>query len=990
MSFLEKNLEVLARINPGLAKWVATEPDRPWIRLSPGGNGNPGLVLDLPSGSLDVYGPGDPVGNINRQIDLSEYRDRSRIFILGIGLGYPIDILLGGVQPDGVIIAAEVQAHLIRLTLSRADYRADLETGRLVLVGPDEDLLDLSLARLPALPGGQADMVHLVERYVDAMGPQYNRLKDICWQSLLINATNQDFLRRYGMDAVKNHIRAIPRTIRRPASGSLAGIAENIPAILVSTGPSLGKNIRVLKKAQGKSLIIAAGQALRSLLAYGVKPDIVTFVDIHERAVGHLRGLFGVRRIPLFVPNMSFSGVPNRWQGSLIITAMDEKLHPSIQNIWAAGLKVERASNVALYNLGLAAHLKADPIIMIGQDLSVSRDETHFSQVDHRLKMSIGDNNQVHLARNDPANPHQRTFNGGLTEMVPGYFGGMVETIQAYYLQIHQLETAIRERGLNVINSTEGGVNLAGTRRMSLESAVRTSCTRPVTIPRIRETGCPTMTTDSEIERMLDVVAARVSLIQTVIDHSRSWLRLETDLRKAEAGSVDSPKKQRRVVKLQARADQADRAINQAIGDLPELVYTLQTELEAVNDAKKQAGAAGPEARGRVFGAYRELLKATIDKGRRIEEAYRDCADRLDDYWVAREGLKESPDEVEPLVNLARAMEGLGEIAEAVDLLTGRIEELPPNTSLGTELGRLAIVNENYRVARQAVEYLRATPNSDSEAERLEARLTEIVIDKLARADVDLAAEMFARPLFEMSKVLEIEPENNRAVEVAAICEENLGAQAEAAEAKAAELWESERQAVDPAEEYRSLIDRARAAGQNGQPDQALKILGEAVDLIPERLEARWGMATTLHLTGRMDQAVELFDQLIKEFPQAARLRYESGLVRLLAGRVETGLEELTRAAQDLPEAADALTQAADQLAGGGRFDLAAQCLLRHLQAIGRNPLVWTKLAECMIRMNQPDQARAALKEALQLDPEFGPAKAAMGHLGSPGQSAAA
>ena len=53
---------------------------------------------------------------------------------------------------------------------------------------------------------------------------------------------------------------------------------EEIPAILVSAGPSLDKNISELKKAQGKAFIVVVDAALRTVLRAGVRPDLTIFL----------------------------------------------------------------------------------------------------------------------------------------------------------------------------------------------------------------------------------------------------------------------------------------------------------------------------------------------------------------------------------------------------------------------------------------------------------------------------------------------------------------------------------------------------------------------------------------------------------------------------------------------------------------------------------------------------------------------------------------
>ena len=56
-------------------------------------------------------------------------------------------------------------------------------------------------------------------------------------------------------------------------------LPEDVPAIIVSAGPSLNKNIKDLKAAQGKACIIATDTAMKPLLNAGIVPDMFMIVD---------------------------------------------------------------------------------------------------------------------------------------------------------------------------------------------------------------------------------------------------------------------------------------------------------------------------------------------------------------------------------------------------------------------------------------------------------------------------------------------------------------------------------------------------------------------------------------------------------------------------------------------------------------------------------------------------------------------------------------
>jgi len=58
----------------------------------------------------------------------------------------------------------------------------------------------------------------------------------------------------------------------------------------VSTGPSLDKNIDLLKEAKGRALIISAGSALRPLLMRNIKPDFFAIIDPQDITYNQIKG----------------------------------------------------------------------------------------------------------------------------------------------------------------------------------------------------------------------------------------------------------------------------------------------------------------------------------------------------------------------------------------------------------------------------------------------------------------------------------------------------------------------------------------------------------------------------------------------------------------------------------------------------------------------------------------------------------------------------
>lgn len=69
---------------------------------------------------------------------------------------------------------------------------------------------------------------------------------------------------------------------------------------MVAAGPSLNKNIQVLKKAKNRLFILAVDTAVKPLIKAGIKPD--AFITIDAKKSPDLIKIDGAETIPVIAP----------------------------------------------------------------------------------------------------------------------------------------------------------------------------------------------------------------------------------------------------------------------------------------------------------------------------------------------------------------------------------------------------------------------------------------------------------------------------------------------------------------------------------------------------------------------------------------------------------------------------------------------------------------------------------------------------------------
>ena len=291
-------------------------------------------------------------------------------------------------------------------------------------------------------------------------------------------------------------VRNLANVADRPSVAALKGALEGVPAVLVSAGPSLDKNIAQLRGLEGRVVIIGINQTVRALRQAGVRADMVIVVD--PMKVGyHFEGMapdeFGTLFLGASVDPSLFS-LPVQD----IVTFAASPLAES----WIYELCGENASSgsggtVATAALKLAAWLGCTPIISIGRDLALDgkryyADATadggeEVEVTDGGQKISFaGYTSKLRLADGGDDTSVRQLLASQVYELhtVPGFFGTPVTTTNLFMYEMDLLRETVQKFAgqAQFINATEGGAFLQGMEHLTLAEALARCPERPVDV----------------------------------------------------------------------------------------------------------------------------------------------------------------------------------------------------------------------------------------------------------------------------------------------------------------------------------------------------------------------------------------------------------------------------------------------------------------------------------------------------------------------------
>ncbi|MCR4419339.1 MAG: DUF115 domain-containing protein [Clostridia bacterium] len=457
----ERNLKLLTGLNAVLAERAAAwrQASRA-VTVLPARSGESTARLELGGNSFYLHSPYDPRSEARRWAEALG-GDSEVLFLFGLGLGYHLEEFLAR-HPQAIAVVAEPRPEVLAAALGSREMDFLFSPRVTLLVSADPSELAIALLGFLYRYAHKAVQLHCLPVYGRVFRSHWEelqgRFQDLLQQQRVNVATQVNFAPVWFRNFVDNFISYLDS----PGVASLRGRFAGRPGIIVSAGPSLEKNVRLLQAAKGRALIICAGSTIKVLKAHGVVPDLLVSVDPGEANYQHFADL-DTRDVTLVYTPVLYPRIVAEYQGRLC--AMDLDVFPFMtwlgERMGSAKGTVASGPSVANSAFDLACQLGCDPIIFVGQDLAYTNGFTHAAGAAHRAEVRVEEGSQE--------SPYV---------YVKDIYGRAVPTTRS--LHAMQVWFEQRIRALNgsrkVINATEGGAMIAGTDVCTLREVLDRYC----------------------------------------------------------------------------------------------------------------------------------------------------------------------------------------------------------------------------------------------------------------------------------------------------------------------------------------------------------------------------------------------------------------------------------------------------------------------------------------------------------------------------------
>jgi hypothetical protein len=567
-------------------------------------------ALDIKGKTREQVLAAKPRGRVVRQDDGNHV-----LLVDGQMLGTPGDA--GSRERTLASIAAAKNGVVVLLGLGAGHALREIRahsSSRILAYEPDPGLLRTLLEWGPCDLGGIAictDLVDLRMHWASARAsrpevtlvctPGYKRMFPEAEAAL--GATIQSLIANTHMSENTHYLRAhtwisdimanLQHLVGVTTFLALEDRYQDVPAFIVGAGPSLEKNIEQLKEATKKGIVFAANTSARALAKSDVTPQVVACLESIDLSAD-------LRELPFIdevVRAFSITGSPAH------MTVGDGPLLPTYEAIRAClplvdllgypGLSVGASVTTAAFML--AERLGCNPIVLVGQDLAFTGNQTYArgtryegstievnaaGRVVHSWSKAKIEAHGTTAGRLPQSQPHQD---------VPAWGGtGSVASTQSFTAVRDWLATTAnlvkrKKPALRFVNATEGGAHIPNFEEHTLAHMLAAMPERSITSRSIADDAAG-----------LDRAVSRAQI--------HAWAEVQLDrVRKAkQAGVLVAKLVKKALSELDAenpeavtrsfrRLEPAEKALRQACIDQPLIETWSNAELQRISFAGKEA-----------------------------------------------------------------------------------------------------------------------------------------------------------------------------------------------------------------------------------------------------------------------------------------------------------------------------------------------------------------------------------------------------------------
>jgi hypothetical protein len=456
-----KNMKAINEKYPELLKCInSVDGSSLEIEFVDAKDGNISCSLLIQNSRKFIHSPYKPVEEAQRWVSTLPLQPQSIICMFGFGLGYHALQLVETLQAGQQLIIYEPMTEMLAAAVGYMDLTSVFSDDRVHLVaGVTEQELFIFMSSVYSWMQAEYTVSATIPIYEKLYPEQCKVFIAAVRNTMHFALIKRDTLLSNAYLWTKNVLQNLPYIAQSTYAGDLEGKLAGLPAVVVAAGPSLNKNVKLLKRVQGKALIICVDTALRVLINYGIVPDFIACVDQSELNYKHFEGL-PYSNIPILFLSTAYPGILKDHQGFKVLLSIEgEYVSSLLEVIGKKLLHFRKGGSVSHYAMDFTLLLGANPVVFIGLDLAYTGNSSHAEGTSLRKDIS-SENLQDQM---------DYVFDMQGNSLVTS------KVLKAFHTWFEKA-VAQDNTGRLYINATEGGAYIRGMAHMSFSDAIDKYC----------------------------------------------------------------------------------------------------------------------------------------------------------------------------------------------------------------------------------------------------------------------------------------------------------------------------------------------------------------------------------------------------------------------------------------------------------------------------------------------------------------------------------
>lgn len=530
-----RNMAALFRVDGRLAQRIDECDDDGSVAVEPSRQGLPTAAMRVDGADRPVYlhSRVDPVAEAERFAAGVKVDDDFCYIVGGFGLGHHVKALFGLLKGESFLVVTEPNVALLKAALGSMDLTEVVGSRRCVIfTKPDKAEIQSRLEPFNTLMMlGTQFVAHPPSERIS--GEFHATLRKLVADHMTYVRMTLVTLVANSRVTCRNIANNLPRYVSTPPINCLYERFKGRPAIVVSAGPSLRKNIDQLAELKGRAVIIAVQTTFKMLLDRGIVPDFVTSLDYHEMSKRFFEGIADFSQTHLVAEPKVTWHVVDAYHGPVSLLNSDVA-RLLVGDALAARGGLKAGATVAHLAFYLAIYMGCDPVVLVGQDLGYT-DNVYYTPGTAMHDLWRADLNRFCTMEMKEWERIARART--ILMKVQDIHGREIYTDEQLFTYLQQFEGDFAQVPGRVIDATEGGVRKSGTRVMSLTEVAEQYCREPIPAERFAYLREQQWEDPSRLEPARKELKARLADAQRMADTCRRMIEVLKEL----TGLLDDP-----------------------------------------------------------------------------------------------------------------------------------------------------------------------------------------------------------------------------------------------------------------------------------------------------------------------------------------------------------------------------------------------------------------------------------------------------------------